>query len=154
MKLKLIATIIMTVLITSCDPSFKLIVDEYPDKRLACDCGYVILIGTSSTLDWVHVELEGDFTIQPDSLNIEYSLNGAKDIQLWYNDTLVDNRCKMQVDGKNRIGIRMLSMSGLPMHWRWKDTIQLQPSGFILCNGKHVITDTIRFYNKPRKRRK
>lgn len=144
----------MVLVITSCDPAFKLLVDGYTNKQLTCDCGNVMLIGTSSMRDWVHVKLEGDFKIQPYSLDIEYSLNVAKDIQLWYNDTLIDNSLDISVRGKNQLGLRMLSHLKFPMHWARNDTIQLLPSDFILCNGKPVITDTIRFYCKPRKRKR
>ena len=72
MKAKLITSIIIVLVITSCDPAFKLLVDGYNNKQLTCDCGNVMLIGTSSIRDWVHVKLEGDFKIQSDSLDIGY----------------------------------------------------------------------------------
>jgi len=154
MKTRTIAFIIMTGCFASCDMSYPLLVDGHQERRVSCDCGSVVLKGWSAISDCIEVNLEGDFTVNPDSLRFKHPVKITKDAQPYFyqNDRPVDSHQPFQVTGTNKLRIS-LSVD-LPLHWGRTGTIELLPSDFILCDGKPVITDTIRFACKPRKQRK
>ena len=157
MKNKSIAFLIMlgciTSCITSCDMAYPLLVDGNPEKQLSCNSGSVVLRGSSSLSGMVVMDLDGNFTIQPDSLNIKHPRKFTKDVRMFFylNDSLIKNQQSFQISGKNRVRVRLIA--DYPLHYGRAGTIELLPSDFILCGGNPLITDTVRFENKFKKQR-
>lgn len=139
--------------IISCDMANPLLVDGNPEKHLSCDGSSVVLRGSSSFSDMVVMDLNGNFTVQLDSLNIKHPRNFVKDFRMFFyrNDSLIENQQSFQMSGKNKLSIKLIA--DYPLHFGVIGAIELLPSGFILCGGNALITDTIRFENKNRKLR-
>ena len=131
--------------------AYSLLVDGNPEKQLLCNSGSVVLRGSSSLSDVVVMDLDGNFTIQLDSLNIKHPRNFTKDVRMFFylNDSLIENQRLIQMSGKNKLSIRLIA--DYPLHFGRVGAIELLPSDFILCAGNPIITDTIRFENKSRK---
>lgn len=139
--------------ITSCDMAYSLLVDGNPEKQLPCNSGSVVLRGSSSLSDVVVMDLDGNFTVQLDSLNIKHPRKFTKDVQVFFyrNDSLIENQRSFQMSGKNKLSIRLIA--DFPLHYGRTGAIELLPSDFILSGGNPLITDTVRFENKLKKQR-
>ena len=140
--------------ITSCDIVYPLLVDGNPEKQLSCDGNSVVLRGASSFSDVVVMDLDGNFTVQLDSLNIKHPRNFVKDFRMFFycNDSLIEKQKSFQMSGKNKLSIKLIA--DYPLHFGVIGAIELLPSDFILCGGNPLITDTVRFENKKNRRRK
>ena len=133
---------------TSCDMSYPLLVDGHRENKLSCNCGTLVLKGASGLSDWIELHFDGNYMVIPDSIVIDYPRKGT---EFYFNDSLMDNCQPIQINGKNKLGIRL--SVGHPIHWGRKGTIKLLPSNFILCDGIPVITDTILFRIKNQRER-
>lgn len=141
MKLLYKGIAIIIGVLTSCDAPHSILVDNSKKREFQADCGCIVVTGSSGLSDWIIINFDGTFWVQPDSMR--YFRHSESTLSFSLNDSLIDNHQSFLVNGKKQL--RITVRAKLPLNWARKDTIKLLPSNFILCDGKPVITDTIRF---------
>ena len=140
--------------LTSCDIGTTFLVDGNPEFRLTKSCGDITMTGVAFEPDQIKVEFDGDFKVCPDSIKVRKRGVPTPDSEIMFTLDGVElkDRSPVLIDGK---GVFQINIRQYPsLNYGRTGTIELLPSDFILCDGKPVITDTIRFACKPRKQRK
>ena len=141
------------------------ILDGLPVKYQS-ECGEVEVSAIIMSQAPFHVsagfQLNGEYTIQPDSLRFYVHHKAVKDtdikITLFHNGMHEVKRPSQIVKGDKGL---VLSIS-MTFDWQPGDTVDIDtcymaflPSDFIMCNGKRIIADTIRFkFTEPPKQRR
>jgi len=157
MKSKRTYYLFIVLLLASCDVGSKFYINNQPDITLQGDCGTIQISGFSLGTDEINLKFNGDFLVNLDSLKVLYNWHEVPDIYLYYlhNDRMVSYVCRnLHLEGEEKLRISMRHIVSL--NFLKKGTIAFLPSNFILCNGKPVLTDTLRFSipAKSKKRRK
>ena len=124
-------------------PVAQLLLNEKPEYTYSSNCGFVTISGSSGLSDSFTIILDGDFSINLDSLSLKHRITYTPELDIHFyinNDVVNNDHQTVIINGKNELMI--LIRNQLPLHWG-KATLELFPSSFITCNGKPVITDTI-----------
>lgn len=137
--------------ICSCDISSKFVVDGNPEKRILSECGGIILRGHTMSADYIELSFHGDYIVNIDS--IKMLKNGiyvpASEIRYSINNKELKDRCFQTISDRDSLSI--IIHQGYSLNYGHKGKIELLPSGFIYCNGKPVISETISFECKAKK---
>lgn len=131
--------------ITSCDISTKLLVNGYQDIRLVNDCGGITITGLAFEPDRIKFEFDGNFSICTDSLRLKKRKTPVPETEIMFylNGIELEGHRHFSIEEN---GVLQIFIRQFPsLNYGRIGTIELLPSNFILCNGKPVITDTIRF---------
>ena len=150
MKDRIIICCLMLLNICSCDISSKFVVDGNLEKRISSECGDIILNGHTMSADYIELSFRGDYTVNVDSIRV--LKNGlsvpASEIRYSINNKELKDSCFQTISGRDSLSI--IIHQGYSLNYGHKGKIELLPSGFIYCNGKPVISETISFERKPK----
>ena len=144
---KVTAVFFLLLTFISCDCAYRLQTDKGTTYNISCDCGIVKIAGVSALSDHFYVLLDGNFTINFDSLKIDH-VNSTSETEVWsyLDNQSLDNFTSVTMNGKNLFCFTI--NRALPLQYashNGKGTIKIYPSNFITCNGSPVIMDTITF---------
>jgi lipoprotein len=133
----------------SCDISKPLIIDGQREYVLFTECGPIKIKGSSfSTLVIVGSRFNGKYHINRDSLKIKAFSDEDTITNIRFE---LDNKELMEKEIETKHGETLtvlLNYQSTVPYQRASGTILLFPSNFITCEGKAVITDTIKIQLK------
>jgi len=150
MKTKGLILLLLILCCASCDKSTPLIIEGNKAHVISTECGNIKITGATMFHEHIFCELNGNFTIKFDSLNIQIVPNTIEVVNLtfFYNDKEITNWAEiMNINGTEKISIRFDYKSDASFNKK-SILILLLPSNFITCEGKPIITDTIRIQLK------
>jgi hypothetical protein len=136
---------LLVFLLSSCDMSVPISINNGKDMRIDTDCGKITLASSKfGGLILFGQKFEGSFWVQPDSLKIEFSpkVVGMKDLIC-----SMGGEDRKNIDGfhvnNDYVTIHFKIFSETPVNL---DTVTMLvlPCDYILCNDKPLLTDTIR----------
>lgn len=132
-------------LMSSCDKSFHLLMDEQKHIKINTECGQ-ITINTSrfaSTVFFVQ-KFDGAFWVHPDSFQLKFLPDyvRAKDLIVSLDGVERKSGDSFQVTN-NYVNLNIKVFSPIPVSL---DTVTMLvlPSDYIVCNNKRLMKDTIK----------
>lgn len=149
MKMKGLILLLIIFFGISCDISKPLIIDGQREYVLFAECGSIKIKGSSfSTLVMVGSRFNGKYHINRDSLKIKAFSDEDTITNIRFE---LDNKELMEKEIETKHGETLtvlLNYQSTVPYQRASGTILLFPSNFITCEGKAVITDTIKIQLK------
>ena len=143
MKTKVLILLFFVLNIVSCDVSTPFVIEKEREHFLYNNCGKVQIKGSSfSTSVWIAFKFAGDYIINTELLKIE----SASSDDIITNTRFELNNRKFtghEIKNGDVITISCNLQSTVPHH-KSNGTILIPPSNFITCEGKAIISDTIR----------
>ncbi|MDR2914065.1 MAG: hypothetical protein LBV74_04430 [Tannerella sp.] len=134
----------------SCDHSEPLTIEGEKEYKIRTDCGNIsVTANTFGRRIWIYLKLDGDFTLNQDSLKIEFSPSAsAIDMELCkilenYDRIKVEDKVIKIKNEKARYSLGFM-MQGGDYFVTESTIITLLPSNFITCKNKPLINDTIK----------
>lgn len=145
MKIKGLILVLFIFVGLSCDISKPIIIDGQREYVILSQCGSIKIQGSSfSTLVIIGARFNGKYHINRDLLKMETISD---------KDTIVNMRFQLndkdlferKLETKNGEAITVtFTLKSTEPYRKANDTILLLPSNFIMCEGKPVITDTLK----------
>jgi hypothetical protein len=148
-KIQKLLIIIILFVCVSCDTSVPLVIENNKSYTISTECGNIKITGASMFHEHIFCEFNGTFVLNFDSLNIDIIPNTIEIINLayYYNDKLVTDLKEINTNIKDKVSIRFDYKSDISIDKK-SITVLMLPSNFITCEGKPIITDTIRIQLK------
>jgi len=146
-----ISVLYLLAILTSCDVGVRFLFNDEPRYTLQGDSGTVTLSGYSLDRDDISFHFDGDFYVNLDSLKVLYFNQEVPNlhVKIYRNDVLISFfERRLHINGKEVLRVSMRDV--VPYKLVKTGYIEILPSDFILCNGKPIITDTIRLSTAKR----
>jgi hypothetical protein len=150
MRTKGLTFLLLLFCCVSCDTSTPLIIEGDKIHTISTECGNIKIAGATMFHEHIFCELNGKFTIKFDSLKIQLVPNTIEvaNLTFYYSDKeITDLKEIININGTEKISIRFDYKSDISFNKK-SVLILLLPSNFITCEGKPIITDTIRIQLK------
>jgi hypothetical protein len=150
MKIKKLTLLLLIFCCVSCDNSTPLIIEGHKAHIISTECGNIKITGATMFHEHIFCELNGNFTIKFDSLKIQLVPNTVEvaNLTFYYNDKEITDWTEIvNINGNEKISIRFDYKSDRSFNKKFVSVLIL-PSNFITCEGKPIITDTIRIQIK------
>lgn len=150
MKIKALFISLFTLCLISCDISTPFIIDGEKEYVVSTDCGAIKIRGTSMQTFPIllNCKFQGKYHINIDSLKMEVL---PKNINITSINFLLNNKETfekvIETKADESLTLEFNLESSIPFQ-RSEATILILPSKFITCEGKPIITDTIRIRPK------
>jgi len=150
MKTRGLTLLLLVFFCVSCDVSTPFVIDGQKEYVLSGECGTIKIRGSSfpSTPILIACTFNGEYHINTDSLKMEAIPNefAVTDVRFQFN---LKDFTGTEIDTKvgETLSIRFNVKSETPLR-RSDVTVLILPSNFITCEGKPIITDTIRIQLK------
>lgn len=142
--------ILFSIILLSCDHSEPLTIEGEKEYKLKTDCGNIsVTARTFGRRTWIYLKLDGDFTLNQDSLKLEFSPPaGAIDLELC---KVLENYDRIKAEDKvikiksEKVTYSLgFMMQGGDYFVTESTIITLLPCSFITCNDKPLIRDTLK----------
>jgi hypothetical protein len=142
---KMVICCMLALLLSSCDRSVPISINEGKDMCITTDCGKITLTCSKfGGLILFGQKFEGSFWIQPDSLKLAFSPHfvGVKNLTFSVGNEERKNSESFQINN-NSVRIHFTVFSETPVSL---DTVTMLvlPCDYIMCNDKPLLTDTIK----------
>lgn len=150
MKVKGLVLLLIIFCCVSCDVSTPFVIDGQKEYVLSGKCGSIKIRGSSFTAIPVLIgcTFNGEYHVNIDSLKMEAIPNEVVVSDVFFQLNREDIKGKEIITKTGEtITIRFNLASSTPFN-RAKVTVLILPSNFIICEGKPIITDTIRIQLK------
>jgi len=146
MKTKGLFLLLLIFCCISCDVSTPFVIDGQKEYVLSGECGTIIIRGSSfpSTPILLSCRFNGKYHINTDSLKMSAIPNEVAVTNVRFQLNLEDfTGTEIETKTGEALTIRFNLQSETPFR-RSDVTVLILPSNFITCEGKPIITDTIR----------
>ena len=150
MKTKRLVLLLVVFCCISCDKSTPLIIEGDKAHIISTECGNIKITGATMFHEHIFCELEGNFTVKFDSINIQIVPNTVEvaNLTFYYNDKEIADWIEIiNINGNEKTSIRFDYKSDTSFNKK-SVLILFLPSNFITCEENPVITDTIRIQLK------
>lgn len=142
---KIIEIIIAVGFLAACDVPSTLLVNNAPTYCTSTQCGAVKIKGATLFSDRIMLIFAGDFMVNIDSLKLKANNVPIenKNVDVFYRSKLLeDTNRTIQINGNDTISL--IIKNKIPIKYGKNSYVEITPSSFILCNGKSLITNTIK----------
>ena len=149
MRTKILTLFLLIFGCVSCDNSTPFVIDGEKVHTLHNQCGIIVVRGSSfSTSVMVACRFNGQYLINTDSLKIEAFSNEdmLTTIHFQLNNEVFIGK-GIETKGGETLSFNFRLLPTVP-YQRTTRTVLILPSNFITCEGKPIITDTIRIQLK------